>query len=108
MREPPVRLAVGLVLLSLVTARPAPPDDEGTSATTQAADPPTITVHARPRRELVRAGLLGVNHHYSGNGYGIWDAARDRPRPVVVEYLRRAHVRLIRYSGGTVASLVRR
>ena len=51
--------------------------------------------------------LLGVNHHYHRGGYGIWDASRERPRPVVVDELRRAHVSLVRYPGGIVANLFR-
>ena len=66
-----------------------------------------ITVRARSFRGPVRPALLGLNHRFVRNGYGSWDAARDRPQPKVVRQLRRGGVRAVRFPGGTISNLYR-
>lgn len=95
--------AVAGILLALapgVGARPetAPPGESGRR-------PVVVVVDARSNIGPVRPGLLGVNHHYTSNGFGLWDPVADEPVPAVVAGVRHAGVQLVRYPGGTVANM---
>jgi alpha-N-arabinofuranosidase len=98
--------AVGLVLgAGLVVASAGGPGEAARHGDDHIAASTTVTIDAGTRVGAVRPGLLGVNHHYRRNGFGVWDGARDRPVPAVVEHLRKARVASIRYPGGIVANL---
>ncbi len=62
-----------------------------------------ITVRARTSRHRASTSLLGINHHYNANGFGLWDPTTDAARPVVVAEARRAGVQVMRFPGGSVA-----
>jgi alpha-N-arabinofuranosidase len=46
-----------------------------------------------------------VNHRWTRNGFGLWDARKKRPEPKLVRLMRRAGVSTMRYPGGTTAAL---
>jgi len=107
---------LGLILAGLtdVDARPPTPPDAVLAPSrttprlaTEAPPRTVITVSTRTRRGPIGPALLGVNHHYVANGFGIWDVAGDQPEPRVVRGIRRAGISLVRYPGGTHANLFR-
>jgi hypothetical protein len=91
------------------------PDSSAATATTDSAREPALRAAqgrppSRPAGHVIRRArpaLLGVNHHVSRNGGGVWDNAAHQPNPTAVAAMRRAHVSLVRYPGGTVANLFR-
>lgn len=68
---------------------------------------PGTTIVIGTDRPGIRASrrLLGVNHHYYRDGYGIWSEVTDAPRPGAVAGTMRARVQAIRFPGGTIANL---
>ena len=62
-------------------------------------------VRVDARRPVRRASrlLLGINHHYNANGFGLWDPSLGAARHIVVAEARRAGVQMMRYPGGSVA-----
>ncbi len=98
----PLAMGAGTALLA-VAAGTVVPASEGTVRA--AAVETTITVHADQPRGAASQHLLGVNHHYDHNGFGLWNQVVDAPEPEVVAGARRAGVDSLRFPGGTVASL---
>jgi alpha-N-arabinofuranosidase len=102
-----LRITVAFVLGCLGPALvPAPPTvaDEVTSPA-ERKGVPTIRVDASSRTKPVSTALLGVNHRWTRNGFGLWDADKNRPDPKLVELIRRAGISTMRYPGGTTAAL---
>lgn len=67
-----------------------------------------IKVNTTKRAAKVSASLLGVNHRYTRNGFGLWnaDAGRDgRPDRRIVRHMRRVGIESLRYPGGTTATM---
>jgi alpha-N-arabinofuranosidase len=62
-------------------------------------------VRATSDRGRASSRLLGVNHHYNRNGYGLWSAPSHSPVPAVVKESRRAGLQSVRFPGGTIANL---
>jgi alpha-N-arabinofuranosidase len=65
----------------------------------------TVVVHLRSDRGPASTNLLGANHHYRNNGYGLWDETADAPAPAVVRGATAAGLQSLRFPGGTVANL---
>ncbi|TDE00199.1 hypothetical protein [Jiangella asiatica] len=69
----------------------------------------TIAVDAGKPTKPVNVTLMGANHRYSFDGYGMWHVpgggGTPFPDPIVVEGTDRAGVKLVRYPGGTLANL---
>ncbi len=106
-------LAVAAVTLALVVSAlgavaPATAEEtEGTEATGEVGlrRPAVIKINVGRRAGKVDSSLLGINHRYTRNGYGLWDEAQNRPDPTVVRHIRRAGVTSLRYPGGTTATM---
>ncbi len=62
-----------------------------------------VRVDARAVRGQASRLLLGINHHYNWNGFGLWDPTTGRARSVVVAEARQAGVQTMRFPGGSVA-----
>jgi alpha-N-arabinofuranosidase len=78
-----------------IAPRPAAADDTTTT---------TIVVGATAPRGPAATQLLGINHRYNADGYGLWNPRRDAPRQVYVDGAVRAGVESLRFPGGTVAN----
>jgi alpha-N-arabinofuranosidase len=91
-------------LAALPTAAPGEPNLESRN---RAAQSTTIVVDVRAPIRPVPDGLLGAHHRFGKNGMGMWQVAEDRPAPAAVQALRRSHVSVIRYPGGTIGNLFR-
>jgi alpha-N-arabinofuranosidase len=64
-----------------------------------------VTVELHSDRGRASTTLLGANHHFVRNGYGLWDPRADAPVPAVVSEAIRAGVQSLRFPGGSVANL---
>lgn len=82
-------------------AAPLPPDPAGRG---DVPLPARIEIDAARPRHPVALDLLGVNHHYNDDGFGLWDPVADRPEPLAVQGARRAGVQSMRFPGGTIAN----
>jgi alpha-N-arabinofuranosidase len=98
-----VALVLGSLALALVPA-PLTAADE-LSPPGERNKVPTIRVDASVRGKSVSTALLGVNHRWTRNGFGLWDADEKRPEPKLVKLIRRAGISTMRYPGGTTAAL---
>ena len=99
----PLLAGTAVMLAALAT----PPETAPVPIAGQPSESRATTIVVRARSDVGRAsqGLLGVNHHYNRNGYGVWDGDHDRPEPRLVEGAVRAGVRSVRFPGGTIAHL---
>lgn len=96
----------GLLAAPLVPTSPATANEEQTTA--ERRRPTVIAVDADRRYGLVSELLLGVNHRYTRNGFGLWNVAAapaGEPDPRVVRYMRRAGIASLRFPGGTTATM---
>ena len=97
----------------LAVVQPVPTDaaplDSSQVRRQPAADPAVpatrIVVRSRQAAGPVLPTLMGVNHHFNNDGYGLWDPEADAAVPAVVNRTRRAGVESLRFPGGTVANL---
>lgn len=87
-----------LVMAGLGATSSASAADDTTPTTT------TIVVGTSAPRGPAATQLLGINHRYNRDGYGLWNPRRDAPRQVYVDGSVRAGVESLRFPGGTVAN----
>lgn len=103
-----VLTALALAMATTAMSRDAEPQrraDRATIVGRPQSEGPSVVVDLRTRLRPASRDILGVNHHYLGNGAGVWDAASDQPFPLVVKRMRRAGVSSVRFPGGTLANL---
>lgn len=98
-----IPLVLGSLALALVPAPLTAADETSSPGEREAV--PTIRVDASSRGKSVSTALLGVNHRWTRNGFGVWDADKKRPEPKLMELIRRAGISTMRYPGGTTAAL---
>jgi len=101
-----MRIATSIVsTVALIVAAVGSPPGTGAGRSREKASATLIVVHAASRRGHASSRLLGVNHHYNANGYGLWNARDDAPVRAVVAGSRRAGIQSVRFPGGTIANL---
>ncbi len=87
--------AVSLAALLAVSAGPQ----------VQAAESDTtIVVDVTDVRGPAMTDLLGVNHRYNSDGYGLWNVTKDAPYESVVDAGREVGIQSLRFPGGTIAN----
>lgn len=109
------RWSTALVVLTvslscpLIPAVGAPAAESSAPKTADAAARRTpqavLRIDARRTGGPVSPLLLGVNHRYSYNGYGIWDPERREPAQRVIDRTRKIGIGMVRYPGGSQANL---
>ncbi len=100
---------LGLLAAPLAVSAPATAEEAGRDSDRAERRPTVVQVDASKRLSKVRP-LLGINHRYTQNGFGLWDVrgagdADDRPDPTVLAHMQRAGVQSLRYPGGTTATM---
>lgn len=100
---------LGLLAAPLAVSAPATAEEAGRDSDRTKRRPTVVQVDASKRLGKVQP-LLGINHRYPQNGFGLWDVRGpgdrdDRPDPTVVSHMRRAGVQSLRYPGGTTATM---
>lgn len=112
MNRPTPRLVRGLAaaalscaLLAAAVGAAVPATAEEDAGEEARRKPTLIQVNVNQRGPQVRPGLLGINHRYARNGFGVWNAAAKRPNATVVDLMTTAGVSTLRYPGGTTATM---
>jgi alpha-N-arabinofuranosidase len=98
MQLTPVVLSTALVLV-------VGPFGQAADGASAAGPGTTIGVTVDGSRGRAPTMLLGANHHFHRNGYGLWDPHTDAPVPAVVAGAERVGLQSMRFPGGTVANL---
>ena len=112
MNRPTPRLLRGLVTAALSSALLASAVGTGVPATADEErgeeprrKPTLIQVKVNDRGPQVKKGLLGVNHRYAHNAFGLWQEELDRPDPRMINHFVAAGVSTLRFPGGTTATM---
>ena len=68
-------------------------------------EPARLIIDTRKRKSPVTPMLMGANHRFAFNGYGVWDPAAVQPVPKVLSEVRATGISLARYPGGQIANM---
>lgn len=94
-----------LVLAALALALGSTGQPAGSTGSARGRPKATIVVQVHSDRGKAPTTLLGVNHHYRRNGYGLWDPDADQPQPAAVDGAVKAGIQSMRFPGGSVGNL---
>lgn len=100
-----VALGVGLVAAPLTAGSSATADEGRPRGADDRRRPAVVVVDTRHGHGAVPRGMLGINHRFGKNAYGLWNAHRNRPDRTVVRHMRRSGVQSLRFPGGTTATM---